>query len=60
MAFGEPAATIGRVAEPLAGAVLWILPNPSGLNAHYQLPQLVDLFRTFRESADAGAAIVTA
>jgi len=60
VAFGEPAATIGRVAEPLAGAVLWILPNPSGLNAHYQLPQLVDLFRTFRESADAGAAIVTA
>jgi len=57
--FGAPAAKIGRVAEPLAGAVLWILPNPSGLNAHYQLPQFVDLFRTFRESADAGAAIVT-
>jgi hypothetical protein len=27
-----------------------VLPNPSGLNAHYQLPQLVELFRDFREA----------
>jgi TDG/mug DNA glycosylase family protein len=62
IAFDDPGATIGRVAEPLAGADVWILPNPSGLNAHYQLPQLIDLFRTFRDgvvaSAAAGAAIV--
>jgi double-stranded uracil-DNA glycosylase len=61
VAFGEPVATIGRVAEPLSGAELWILPNPSGLNAHYQLPQLIDLFGAFRESVAArraSAAIV--
>jgi TDG/mug DNA glycosylase family protein len=61
VAFEEPAATIGRVAEPLAGAELWILPNPSGLNAHYQLPQLIDLFGAFRQSPTArvsSAAIV--
>jgi TDG/mug DNA glycosylase family protein len=62
MAFGDPAAAIGPVTEPLAGAELWVLPNPSGLNAHYQLPQLVDLFRQFRERVEAharGLAIVT-
>ena len=56
VAFAHPAAAIGRVAEPLAGAQLWILPNPSGLNAHYQLPQLIDLFGAFRESVAAPAA----
>jgi TDG/mug DNA glycosylase family protein len=40
-AFGRPLATVGAQAEPLAGARLWVLPNPSGLNAHYQLPDLV-------------------
>ncbi len=48
-AFGDARAQIGRQADPLAGAVLWVLPNPSGLNAHYQLPALVDLFRQFRQ-----------
>jgi TDG/mug DNA glycosylase family protein len=49
-AFGRPKATIGRQPEPLEGAELWVLPNPSGLNAHYQLPQLVELFGQFREA----------
>jgi double-stranded uracil-DNA glycosylase len=43
-AFGRPLATVGAQAEPLAGASLWVLPNPSGLNAHYQLPDLVRQF----------------
>jgi TDG/mug DNA glycosylase family protein len=55
VAFADPSAAIGRVAEPLAGAELWVLPNPSGLNAHYQLPQLIDLFSAFRESVSAKA-----
>ncbi len=58
VAFEDPAATIGPVAEPLAPAALWILPNPSGLNAHYQLPQLIDLLWTFRDSVSAHPAIV--
>lgn len=56
VAFDDAAAGIGRVAAPLAGAELWILPNPSGLNAHYQLPQLIGLFGEFRESVTSRAS----
>lgn len=49
-AFGERSATLGPQAKPLAGADLWVLPNPSGLNAHYQLADLVEQFRVLRES----------
>jgi TDG/mug DNA glycosylase family protein len=48
-AFASPGAKVGRQPDALAGAILWVLPNPSGLNAHYQLPALVALFRQFRE-----------
>jgi TDG/mug DNA glycosylase family protein len=43
-AFSRPQATLGRQAEPLEGAEVWVLPSPSGLNANYQLPELVKLF----------------
>ncbi len=33
-AFGHPKAVLGRQSEPLAGSELWVVPNPSGLNAH--------------------------
>ena len=33
-AFGRPQAVRGPQEEALAGARLWVLPNPSGLNAH--------------------------
>lgn len=36
-AFGLDEATAGPQAQRLAGAALWVLPNPSGLNAHTQL-----------------------
>src|SRR5436309_13542717 len=45
-AFCRRHAAPGRQADRLAGAGLWVLPNPSGLNAHYQLP---DLARPFVE-----------
>ncbi|WP_165229529.1 G/U mismatch-specific DNA glycosylase [Aquisphaera insulae] len=45
-ALGRRQATPGRQADRLAEACLWVLPNPSGLNAHYQLP---DLARSFAE-----------
>jgi TDG/mug DNA glycosylase family protein len=44
-AFGQLRATLGRQPDDLAGAALWVLPNPSGLNAHHQLADLVRLFR---------------
>ena len=34
IAFGQRKAVPGRQPEPLEGAELWIVPNPSGLNAH--------------------------
>jgi TDG/mug DNA glycosylase family protein len=36
-AFARPRAAIGLQAETIAGAVLWVLPNPSGLNATFSL-----------------------
>jgi double-stranded uracil-DNA glycosylase len=50
-AFGRPAAVVGPQAERLAGARLWVLPNPSGLNAHYQLPDLVREFAALHRAA---------
>jgi len=47
-AFARPRAQIGPQPEILAGARLWILPNPSGLNAHWPLGALVDEFRLLR------------
>jgi TDG/mug DNA glycosylase family protein len=47
-AFGRPRAALGRQPEPLDTAALWILPNPSGLNAHYSSADLARIFREFR------------
>ena len=44
-AFGRPQATLGLQPERLEGATIWVLPSPSGLNANYQLPALIQLFR---------------
>jgi TDG/mug DNA glycosylase family protein len=44
-AFGVKKAPIGRQPDTFEGAEVWVLPNPSGLNANYQLPALVQLFR---------------
>jgi TDG/mug DNA glycosylase family protein len=49
-AFQEPKAVLGRQSKKLANSDLWILPNPSGLNAHYQLSDLVEQFRLLREA----------
>ncbi len=47
-AFARPEAQLGLQTERLADAALWVLPNPSGLNAHYQLPELARLFAELR------------
>jgi TDG/mug DNA glycosylase family protein len=39
-AFARPKAAAGRQPEPLAGAELWVVPNPSGLNAHETVDSL--------------------
>ncbi|WP_346016683.1 G/U mismatch-specific DNA glycosylase [Chroococcidiopsis sp. CCMEE 29] len=45
-AFNRPKAVMGKQDESLHRAIIWVLPNPSGLNAHYQLE---DLKRVYRE-----------
>ena len=51
-AFTQKAVTLGKQPEQLAGVTIWVLPNPSGLNAHYQLSGLVEQFRVLREAVD--------
>ncbi|MEO7006222.1 MAG: mismatch-specific DNA-glycosylase [Terrimesophilobacter sp.] len=50
VAFGAPKARVGRQSEDLSGAQLWVVPNPSGLNAH---ASLADLSAAYREVAVA-------
>ena len=54
MAFGQPRALLGLQTESLASAALWLLPNPSGLNANHQLADLVRLFRALRQTVKPG------
>lgn len=49
-AFGRPETTFGRQRGSLGPAGVWVLPNPSGLNAHYQPPALARLFAELREA----------
>jgi TDG/mug DNA glycosylase family protein len=44
-AFSRPGAMPGEQEEPFERARVWVLPSPSGLNANYQMPALVQLFR---------------
>jgi len=49
VAFNQPKATVGRQEDRIGDTMLWVLPNPSGLNANYQPPDLARLFRELRE-----------
>lgn len=51
-AFQRPKAKIGPQEEIFGKTRIWLLPNPSGLNANYQLDALVTLFRELRESVE--------
>lgn len=50
-AFSLKNAPVGPQPQAFEGASVWVLPNPSGLNANYQLPDLVKLFRSLRDSS---------
>ncbi len=53
LAFAQPQATVGRQQLMIADTILWVLPNPSGLNANYQQLELTRLFRELRAAAAA-------
>ena len=50
-AFGRRAATTGRQDDALAGAELWVVPNPSGLNAHETTDSLAGWYRAVAVAA---------
>ena len=52
IAFARPRAAIGPQEEQLGPARLWILPNPSGLNAHWTLPNLTESFRELKKAVE--------
>jgi double-stranded uracil-DNA glycosylase len=57
-AFARPKAALGPQEETIGEACIWVLPNPSGLNAHFTPAALAHLFaelrrEAFPESADA-------
>ncbi|MEU4428113.1 uracil-DNA glycosylase family protein, partial [Actinoplanes sp. NPDC024001] len=51
-AFARPKARIGPQPETIAGVPVWVLPNPSGLNAHFQLADLSREFAALRSAVE--------
>lgn len=53
-AFGRPQARLGRQDVPLEGAELWVVPNPSGLNAH----ETIDTLARWYDAAGRAAGLL--
>lgn len=52
-AFGHRDVELGLQEERIGDSKLWVLPNPSGLNAHYRPADLARLFRDLRIAIEA-------
>ena len=53
-AFARPKAIMGPQDHKIAGVRVWVLPNPSGLNAHYTADSLAAVFAVLREATRPG------
>jgi double-stranded uracil-DNA glycosylase len=51
-AFDRPKAVLGLQPEAIGATSVWVLPNPSGLNAHYRASDLAELFRELRQASE--------
>lgn len=51
-AFNQPKAKLGLQDEKIGDTSIWLLPNPSGLNAHYQLNDLAKLFGELKKTIE--------
>jgi len=51
-AWKQPKAVIGKQDERIGDTLLWVLPNPSGLNAHYQAKDLALVFGELKAAID--------
>jgi TDG/mug DNA glycosylase family protein len=49
--FTRPNATIGLQPESIAGVPVWLLPNPSGLQAKYQLADMATMYQALHRFA---------
>jgi TDG/mug DNA glycosylase family protein len=56
IAFERPRAAVGRQDEPVGGRPVWVVPNPSGLQAHYGLAAIAALLRAAGEEGHREAA----
>lgn len=54
-AFAQPKAVIGLQPDAIGTTRVWVLPNPSGLNAHYQGNDLAKVFRQLRDAVERAA-----
>jgi TDG/mug DNA glycosylase family protein len=52
-AFGRPKAVMGRQDHRIGDTSVWVLPNPSGLNAHFNAATLADAFAQLRRACEA-------
>ena len=52
VAFSAPRAVVGEQPERIGDTRLWLLPNPSGLNAHYQVDALAAVFAELRRAVE--------
>jgi len=52
-AFGEPKAQVGEQQRTIGGTRVWVLPNPSGLNAHWTAQTMAQEFARLPEAAQA-------
>lgn len=50
-AFGKPKAKLGLQEETIGETKIWVLPNPSGLNANCKPAELVQVFRELYEAS---------
>jgi TDG/mug DNA glycosylase family protein len=53
-AYARPRAVIGPQEERIGESRVWVLPNPSGLNAHFTPRQLGELFGQMRLAIERG------
>jgi TDG/mug DNA glycosylase family protein len=53
VAFDRPKAVLGLQSETVGSTKVWVLPNPSGLNAHYRARDLAKLFGELRDAVEA-------
>lgn len=53
IAFGKPKTILGKQQETIGSAKIWVLPSPSGLNAHYKPKELTKLFEELRLAVEA-------